>query len=128
MREYNNGQWTQAKFNAFVKSILRSGSKRWPPKYACLAGAYSGQRVNPASGRMAKFYECAGCGGSFVAKNVQVDHIEPVVPLTGFTTWDDVIDRMFCESSNFQCLCLSCHKNKTASERKLAKELRKNNE
>lgn len=118
--KFNGGGWTEARFNSFVKSALRAASRRWPPKYESLASAYVGQQVNSKSGRLAKHYKCACCSGSFPAKDVQVDHIAPIIdPLTGFTTWDDVVNNMFCEKENLQILCTECHKTKTAQERTL---------
>jgi hypothetical protein len=40
-----------------------------------------------------------------------------VVTEDGFTTWDDVINRMFCEKENLQVLCHECHKAKTQEEK-----------
>ena len=117
-RLFNGGQWTQARFNSFVKSALRSASQRWPPKYSCLSEACVGQKINPKSGRLAKHYKCKACEIDFPAKEVQVDHINPIIdPVAGFTTWDDVIDNMFCERSNLQVLCKDCHKLKTKEEK-----------
>ena len=49
---------------------------------------------------------------------MEVDHIKPVVdPKKGFTTWDDFIDRLFCEKKNLQALCRGCHAKKTKEER-----------
>lgn len=115
--KYNGGEWTEARFNSFVKGGLRGISRRWPPKYETLAKACVGKQTNLLSGRQAKHYTCAGCSGNFPAKDVCVDHIEPVVPVTGFTTWDEVINRMFCESENLQVLCAACHKVKTSKEK-----------
>lgn len=118
MRQFNGGQWTAARFNSFVKSALRSASQRWPPKYTCLNQACVGQKINPKSGRLAKHYTCKQCTGDFPAKEVQVDHINPIIdPSTGFTTWDGVVDNMFCEQENLQILCLTCHKIKTKEEK-----------
>lgn len=126
-KEFNNGDWSQARFNSFIKSALRGASRRWPPKYTCLAGAYSGKRVNASTGRVGKHYRCARCGGDFPAKQVQVDHIRPIIdPQVGFTSWDDVINNMFCEQDNLQVLCTACHSDKTAKEKQLAKEYKKN--
>lgn len=122
----NNGTWTQARFNSFIKSLLRKGTQRWSPKNLCLKTA-----------RMSKGnYLCNGCqeivpvtvvkGGKRV-KNVHVDHILPVVdPAVGFTTWDDCIERMFCEVEGFQVLCSGCHSAKTSEERQVATERRRN--
>jgi hypothetical protein len=52
--------------------------------------------------------------------NIFVDHINPIVdPIEGFITWDEYIDRMFCEKDNLQLLCGECHDKKTLAEREL---------
>jgi 5-methylcytosine-specific restriction endonuclease McrA len=108
-RPYNNGLWTAARYNSFVKGGLRSTSQRWPPRYSVLAASRRGKRVNPASGRMAEFHECASCKNLFVSKDVEVNHITPVVPISGFDSWDGVIKRLFCEADNLEVLCKPCH-------------------
>jgi len=113
---YNNNQWTQARFNSFIKSALRSASQRWPPKYTVLKEAYVGTFTNPASGRQAKFYKCNVCKEDFVAKNIEVNHIIPVVPITGFDNWDSVIARLFCEADGLEVVCKPCHKTITKEE------------
>jgi hypothetical protein len=121
--EWNSGKWTEAKFHSFVKSALRAASRKWPPKYETINAACVGQKVNIASGRLAKHFKCAACAEEFPASKIQVDHIEAIInPKIGFTNWDDVVNAMFCEKENLQCLCLDCHKAKTAQERKLKKE------
>ena len=112
----NNGEWTEARFNSFVKGGLRSISQRWPPRYRILSKAFVGSKLNPASGRVAKFYECKGCKASFPAKNVEVNHIQPVIPTTGFDSWDKVIERLFCEEDGLEVLCKPCHKAVTKQE------------
>lgn len=62
--------------------------------------------------------------------NLHVDHIEPVVPVTGWVSWDSCINNMFCEISNLQVLCGACHKVVTADEnaqRKYYRDLEKQN-
>ena len=75
-----------------------------------------GVYVNVKTGRAAKHYACAECKAYFPAKDVQVDHINPIVPTGGFTTWDDLIENLFCEADQMQCLCKPCHKIKTKQE------------
>jgi 5-methylcytosine-specific restriction endonuclease McrA len=118
MREiFNGGTWTKARYNSFIKSALRSASQRWPVRYQTLIDSYVGQQINPKSGRLAKHYRCNRCKEVFPAKEVEVNHIEPVVPLSGFTTWDDVIKRMFCEAEGLETVCKPCHKLITKQER-----------
>ena len=119
------GLWTQARFNSFIKSLLRSGTRRWGPIQKCLSKA----RVRRG------WYLCAVCGEEVPAtivndkgkrvKNAIVDHIDPIIdPTVGFTTWDDCIERMFCEEENLQCTCHACHTVKCAEERTAAAERR----
>ena len=112
----NNGEWSEARYHAFVKGGLRSASQRWPPKYKVLSEACVGQRINPASGRLAKFYRCSACSDTFPAKLVEVNHIKPVIPVNGFDSWDGVVDRLFCEKEGLEVVCKPCHKNISKQE------------
>jgi len=117
---FNAGQWTTARFKSFVISALRTATRRWPPKFEALRNAFTIRKTNQKTGKLAQHFKCAACSNEFVAKDVQVDHIEPVVdPKSGFQTWDNYIDRMFCEAFNFQVLCKPCHAEKTAAEKQL---------
>ena len=119
MRQYNNGAWTPARFRGFIVSALRAAMRRWQPKWDALKAASVGKRVNQRTGRQAEHFKCESCKKHFVAKDVQVDHIEPVVdPVAGFIDWETFIDRLFCEADNLQVLCKECHKAKTLEERK----------
>lgn len=123
-RPYNGNTWTQARFNSFVKSALRSASQRWPPKYTVLSKAKVGKKINSKTGRLAEHYLCAACKVAFPQKDVEVNHITPVIPTSGFDSWDGVIKRMFCEEHNLEVLCKPCHKTVT----KLENEERKSND
>lgn len=120
-------EWTQSRYESFIKSAIRSGSQRWPPKYEVLNEAFRGKQVNEASGRLAKHFLCASCGLVFPAKSVAVDHIQPVVPISGFTSWDDIITRTYCSKENLQVLCKECHKIKTKQENEERKAHNNNN-
>lgn len=102
--------------------MLRAGSRRWPPKYTTLAEAKTEKKINHKTGRLAQMYLCATCCEEWSAKDVQVDHIDPIIPHTGFTTWDMYIERLFCDKDNMQVLCLTCHKLKTLEEKELRKQ------
>jgi len=109
-------QWSEGRKKAFIISVLRAGTRKFPPKYETLKEAYVGQRLNEKTNREGKHYLCALCEGEFPAKEIQIDHIEPVVPPEGFTTWDDYISRLFCSKENLQAVCVSCHKIKSYNE------------
>ena len=118
VKERNGGEWSDARFRSFVTSALRAASRRWPVKYKALKAAFAGRQVNAKTGKLAMHYKCAKCKKLFVAADVQVDHVQPVVdPKKGFVGWDVYIDRMFCEIENLQVLCKPCHKIKTDQEK-----------
>lgn len=106
----------------FAKGCLRRGSLMWKPISECRRLA----RVERG------LYKCAICEGHFPAKQTQVDHREPVVDIIkGFTTWDDYINRLFCDIDGLDLLCTNCHEAKTTIEvqlRKYARAKRKETE
>lgn len=111
----NGNQWTEGRFNGFIKNVLRAGSNKWPPKWDVKKAARQGRNK----------YLCAGyetephvCGNA----DVIVDHIDPVIPVDQTSvSWDMVIERLFCERENLQVLCKDCHKRKTRDENKKRK-------
>jgi len=115
--------WTAGRLKTFITSTLRSGFRKFPPKFETLKEASVGKKVNKKTGRVAEHFKCATCKQDFPAKEVNVDHIQAVVcPVEGFINWDVYIKRMFCDKSNLQVLCESCHDKKSAEERKVRKE------
>ena len=118
------GRWTEAKWKSFIKNQLRGATRKWAPISDCLKNA----RVKRG------LYKCEGCGaevpatvkdGAKRSKNVFVDHIEPIVPVTGWISWDSCIERMFCELDNLQLLCKACHDEKSKEEAALRAKHRK---
>ena len=62
--------------------------------------------------------KCAHCGGIFREQEVERDHIEPMVPVTGWDSWDGYINRwMNCGPEGIQTLCKACHKVKSDAEK-----------
>lgn len=101
-----NGQWTEARMASFIKSALRSASNRWAPKHLVIKQARIARNT----------YVCSLCKNKVGHKMIKADHINPVVPLTGFTNWDDYIKRMFVEVDGYQAICKDCHAKKTKEE------------
>jgi 5-methylcytosine-specific restriction endonuclease McrA len=97
---------TDKRFRTVLISVLRRFSRFWEPSNSVLKKA-----------RIARgMYQCSLCSKVVGSKEMKVDHIEPVVPVTGFTTWDDLISRLFCEESGLQAICKPCHDEKTKKE------------
>lgn len=107
-----------------VKGALRRLSSRTPAHKECMDNAIHLTIKGPRGGKQ---YICACCKKTFSAINVQVDHIEEVIPVNRSIdemTWDEIINRIFCDISLLQVLCKPCHKIKTSKERKARKKYR----
>lgn len=66
-------------------------------------------------------YECAGCGALIRRKDIEIDHIDPVVPIGRHMedmSWRELFSRLFCSVDNLQVLCKKCHREKTGREKK----------
>jgi 5-methylcytosine-specific restriction endonuclease McrA len=91
----------------WIMSGLRRMSYRWPAKNQAERNA----RVE--RGR----YKCATCGELFKAGEYAIDHIVPVISLKeAHTSWDQIMDTLFCDVDGFQILCHPCHDMKTSIE------------
>jgi hypothetical protein len=97
---------------SFLINRLRRASFAYPPRTQAMQEA----RVERG------IYRCAYCvkeGKDILwkAKQVKVDHIQPVVdPAVGFIDWNNFISRLFCEKEGFQILCEAHHHAKTEQE------------
>lgn len=102
---------TKAQFRSWIISALRERSRYWKPKQEAIARA----RISRGQ------YKCEECGKVWPAslpplpwkkrrrKNINADHIEPVVPITGWESYDSWIERCFVSADKFQALCWECH-------------------
>lgn len=94
-------------FRTWFIGKLRRMSYEWEPRN----NVYKRARVSRGQ------YLCAHCEQLFGPKDISVDHVVDVIPVTGFDSWDGVISRMFCSEEFLQVLCESCHDKKTAETR-----------
>lgn len=93
---------------SFIISTLRRASYRWVGRTEALRSA----RIERG------LYQCNICKEKFKNKDIRLDHIAPIIPVsTGFVSWDDYINRLFCDASDMQVLCLTCHESKTNVEK-----------
>ncbi len=117
--------------NRQIKNMIVSYARRlsgsWPPRTAAKDKA----KVAPA------LHRCAKCGSlnyegdskknydkyvlqfpNDIVNNdgIEMDHIVPVVLVTGWTSWDHFFDSVFCPEENYRALCSSCHKSKSLHE------------
>ena len=138
--EYDeNGRWNQERNR--VKGALRQSFRMSPQMWETLQRAR--HELPPAlkkdgtpGKRPQVRYKCAICGGMFMQKYVQVDHIDPVVPLyktEADMTYDEMAERIFSAKDNLQVVCStplkhnngkpSCHKIKSDEENYIRKNI-----
>lgn len=124
LKPYNGGQWTEARFHSFIKGGLRNISLRWGPKNEVKKAARISRGVYMCAGYGREAHETTASlppkpGNKRRINNAVVDHKTPIIdPKVGFVSWDQVIERMFCEQHALQVLCHNCHSRKTQEERK----------
>ena len=117
-KPHNGGTWTDARKKGFIVSTLRRASGRWGPKYTCIKESKIGRNQ----------YVCSDCKKVVGHKMIRADHIKPVVPVSGFTTWDSFIERLFVEKQGYAAVCKECHSIKTKAENVERKNYDKNQE
>lgn len=92
---------------SFVLKHLRRASLQWPPRYAALKDSRIGRGL----------YKCEKCKSVFKGKDIQIDHIKPVIDVkTGFVDYNTYVERLLCERAGFSALCSFCHSDKTLAE------------
>ncbi len=108
-KAFNLQQWLLHK--------LRRISYQFPERKEVLANA----RVSRGK------YTCAICKGSnFGPKEIQLDHILPVIsPHDGFVDWNTYIERLFCSADGWQVCCRVCHGYKTTQENSIRSQTKK---
>jgi ribosomal protein L37AE/L43A len=105
--------WSQ---RVFFITALRRVSYLLPNRKVALAHAKVG------IGR----WKCAICGKHLLKGEYAVDHISPVIPLSGFDNWDGFVARLDCAPEGLQILCKKpCHAAKTKFENSLRRKYAK---
>lgn len=103
----------QKDIRRFLIPVLRRASMRFKLKDKTYPRTTAKQNARIERG----VYKCAACGCGFRESETIVDHIDPIVPLTGDTySWDDFINGMFVTADKLQILCINCNEIKTLTE------------
>ena len=71
-------------------------------------------------------YLCAQCKLIFPRKEIQIDHIEPVTPLTGWVDLDTFVTRLKVSANQMQAICKTCHKKKSGEENETRRTSKRN--
>lgn len=128
-----NGQWVEMRGQ--VKGAIRRVFRLSPQMKETLNAARVElpplpRKDGSPGARVRVRFVCAICSGLFPRDWVQVDHIEPVVPLhrkESELSYDEMAYRIICSKENLQVVCStpkkflpknekSCHSIKTAKE------------
>jgi len=103
----------------FLTNKLRRISYMWPERKQAIKNGRVGRGQ----------YKCNICEGIFGPKQIQLDHIIPVIDEeVGFTDWNSYIERLFCDVNNFQILCKPCHSSKSFFENQIRKQIKREKE
>lgn len=112
---------------AAVFSALRRIFRTYPPYSNVRNRAKEEFYIKSKKGKSLRRvrFKCEMCGKKYSSKNVAVDHIEPVIGISGLKRqpngdpdFNVYIARLFCSEENLQLLCSPCHANKSKNENK----------
>jgi len=136
-----NGHWVQERSR--IKGAIRRSFRLSPQMKEVLKAARvelpPALKKDGTPGKKPQVrYRCAICEELFSQKNVNVDHIVPVVPLyikESEMTYDELVRGVFCSKDNLQVVCStpikrnngehSCHKKKSDEENFIRREYSK---
>lgn len=86
------------------------------------------QHSDPCRPRVKNWCKCNVCGKPEARSYVVIDHLDPVVPTDSaleFMSWNELVDRIWCNETNLQAICPVCHKIKSKLEMRVRKENKK---
>lgn len=114
-----------------LKGAVRRIFSRSELRKQVLASVHMAGYMSLNRPRVKKWSMCPGCNLPVPEYLMEVDHVVPIIPLDkslSDLTWDEVVDRAWCDVSNLRPLCKEkCHKEKTKIENLHRREFRKGN-
>ncbi len=109
---------------------LRRISRFWPAGNevlkTCKVVVETGEFFKNGKPKTKVMWKCQICNELY--DKLERDHIKPVHSLKDDENdWNNLLDRIFSPTTNYQCICGECHKSKTKKESKkrLAKRKKK---
>lgn len=118
------------KDRALIKAALRKAFAR-SELHKKVLNASIIEHSDPSRPRVKTWCRCNKCKQPEAKSYMDVDHVVPWVPLD--TTWEDWVlkigidaatDFLWCDETNLQVICETCHNEKTASEKALKASLK----
>lgn len=111
--------WSETRYWIFIRSLLRKGWSKYPPKYSVLKESRREIKVlnNGKRGKRKWEFQCNECKKWYFSENVSVDHIYPCGTLKSFEDLPRFCKKLFCKKHDLQVLCDRCHDTKSYMER-----------
>ncbi len=84
--------------------------------------------VDASRKRVKTWCFCTHCKQYIAKSYMQVDHIIPLIKIDETLedlTWDEVIERLWCDENNLIAICTECHKAKSKAENKERRKYKK---
>lgn len=125
----NNSRLTPKDRNAIKGAIRRAFARS--ELHRRVKAASEVVHTDSSRPRVKTWSKCTKCKTIDAKSYMVVDHIQPVIEV--HTTledisWDELVNRIWCEENNLQILCIPCHNLKSKDEmkqRRLYKKERK---
>lgn len=119
LRWMNNPRITN-KERGLIKGSLRRVFSRSELRQQVVAASRI-EYHDPNRPRVKKWSRCELCKELTPTYLIAADHILPLIPLNSSLnemSWDELVDRLWCDASNLQAVCVTCHKAKSKQEMK----------
>lgn len=116
-----------AKERGLIKGALRRVFSRSDLRKQIISASIIDYR-DEARPRVKKWSKCASCGESHPTYLMDVDHINPVVPINSSLeemSADDLVNNLWCEENNLRVIDKQCHNKITSVQTKLRAKLKK---
>lgn len=117
------------KERGLIKGALRRVFSRSELRRRALDKAQVKDYSDPSRKRVTRWGRCSTCNKLEPSYLLQVDHVEPVIAINESLddlTWDQLVDRLWCDEKNLKAVCKPCHKAKSkieaAERRRIKKE------
>lgn len=117
-----------SKEKGLIKGSLRRVFSRSELRRRALDAAQLLEFSDPSRKRVTRWGRCNVCSNNEPLYKMVVDHIEPVIPVDSSLeaiTYDELVDRLWCDERNLQAICSNCHSKKSKEENKERRRLKK---
>lgn len=121
MRSKKRAAKIPPKERGLIKGALRRVFSRSELRRQVLVKSIRPGYYDPTRPRVKKWSVCTECSKMTPTYKAQVDHKVPLVPVDRSLedmSWDEVVDRLWCDEENLRVLCLDCHAAKSKEENK----------